>query len=103
MTSNDEVIEACQTCLLACAETFAATAPKGSSNEILLCCRECEDICCLVIKSLAADSPMAGKIAQLCAEICDWCREECEQREDEVCEMCAKACEDCANACRNLA
>jgi hypothetical protein len=103
MTTHDEAIEACQVCMIACGEAIASMAAKGSSNDCPLCCRECENACTMTIKSLAADSPMAVKIARLCAEICDWCREECDEQDDETCQACAKACDECANTCRGLA
>lgn len=103
MTTHDEAIEACQSCLIACAEAFASMAGKSSSNDCPLCCREAEELCALTIKSLAADSPMAPKIARLCAEVLSWCRDECDEHDDEACQACAKACDETASTCRGLA
>jgi hypothetical protein len=97
------VIETCQRCILACEECLAAEIRTGSANRCPACCRECIALCALTLRSSLNDSPFAGRICALCADVCDDCARQCWPHNHDHCQRCTDACTACARICRPAA
>jgi len=64
---------------------------------------DCAAVCRLAAGVMLRDSPLAGPVCALCAQVCDACADECAQHEHEHCQLCAQACRACAESCRAMA
>lgn len=102
----EECIKACQACMDACNHCFSACLEEDHVKMMAQCIRldrECADICALAVKAMQTNSPFAGQICGLCADICQACGEECRKHDHDHCQKCADACFSCAEACRKMA
>ena len=102
---NDQLLHQLNDCITACNACYNACLNEKDINMLTRCIeldRECADICQFAVSLLTRDSENAGKILDLCAEICEDCAVECEKHEHDHCLHCAKVCRSCADACKNM-
>src|SRR5207244_8399177 len=91
--------DACDYCASAC----LAEDDVEMMAECIRLDLDCAAICRVAAAYMARESRYAGKICDLCADICEACGAECARHSQAHCQACAKACRLCADECRRMA
>lgn len=103
MRTSKKCIDASNACTMACEVCILDCVETGNKACILLC-RDCADICNLVARFEARNSPFRKQLHDLCAAVCEACAAECEKHAShhDSCKVCAAACKECAAICSEL-
>jgi hypothetical protein len=92
-----QCVEACNVC------SYRCNTGHESMAECARLCADCAAICGLVHTLLSRESPWAGSIARVAAQVSGKCAAECETFDDEYCRQCVQVCRASADYCQELA
>jgi len=68
-----------------------------------LLCLDCLAVCNACVQLMAGQSDYAGKVCNICAELCQRCADECAKFDSATCQQCAEKCQTCADTCSRMA
>ena len=107
MKDQKELLRVLAECADECERCYDACLENERTNELirtLRLCRDCAKSCRVTSSFVASNSEYAGRMVDLCEEICNQCAELCSHHKDEEqeCSACAKVCRKCAEACKSF-
>jgi hypothetical protein len=106
LEKNELLIAALQRCAAACHDLVNSSLDEIALEHTVTCVRLALDgagICEQTGAFLARGSAYAGRLLEICLDICSVCAEEMARTEGtEACRQCAAACRDCADAISKL-
>ncbi len=104
---HDDCVKACQSCAVACEETFhhcfeQVASGKKAHAKPLHYVADCAKFCTLAASVVANGSPLMVHACEACAEACKDCAAECAKFDDAEMKACAESCKACESACRAM-
>ena len=110
MATDQQAMDRCIDECFAVAQVASRCADSclggGQADAMAQCIRRCLDAVAITTacaELMIRNSPFAGPVCRVCADVCDACAEECERYEGDVMRQCAEACHRCAETCRQMA
>lgn len=103
---RERCIEECLDCTRLASECATTCLTGGRADAMSRCiglCLDCATLTAACVELMARNSPSAGQVCGVCADLCDLCAEECERHGNGIMAQCAKACRHCTGTLRQMA
>jgi hypothetical protein len=101
-----DCIQECLSCNGICLQTSVHCLLQGGPHaaaahvQSLL---DCAELCQTAGNTMLRNSPLHGRVCEVCAEACEICAASCDKfAGDDQMKACADACRRCASACRSV-
>ena len=102
--NHSKSIEICNACIESCEVCITSCLVSNASKMVgcIQACRDCSDICSILVRFISRNSKHANRLALLCAIVSDMCVRECSKYDDNDCKKCAKVCKRCSIECSKI-
>ena len=94
-----DCIQDCLNCHQVCRDQAHAMRQQGQNTDHVNLLLDCAELCLTAAHFMQHNSPLAGYVTQVCAQVCTHCKETCNQA---GMNDCANACDICANSCQQM-